>query len=48
MDYKQGIIDMIRAITQESALEFFYTLIFVMTNDEETMRVLDEQSATTF
>lgn len=42
MDYKQGIIDLVGGITQESALEFYYTLILITSSDEETMRALDE------
>lgn len=44
MDYRQGIIDIVRTITQESALEFFYALILIVTSDEETMQVIDEHT----
>lgn len=48
MDYRQGIIDIVCTVTQESALEFFYALILIVISDEETMQVLDEHPVSAF
>lgn len=42
MDYREGIMEIVDSIKQESALEFFYFIIFVMSNNESAMRVIDE------
>lgn len=39
--YKQGIISLIEGIEQESALEFYYALIMITSNDTETMKALE-------
>ena len=38
--YQKEIKKMIDDVKQESALEFFFSLILIMTTDQETMRIL--------